>query len=316
MARQGGRLCHPGPRRGAGPRARRLLFGRRRPAACSRRARCCAPPAIRLAEWLYEEGIGENRAILVEDGAIVEAAIELPGLRAGAVVRRRRLTSVAGIATLDDGSEAIVRRARPDRRRGLSRRDRARSDPRAGAAQAAQGPRDRRCRCGQGPALQGRGSATRRRSAAQRARSVRGGRLVGAARGGRDRRDRLRRRRAADEPDAGDDPVRRRRRPRRPRRWREAGAAAAARAIRRLGHRRLDRHRPADPAARPSGRRPRRRSTRSCRSRSSGPRSTASASSRSSAAGGARRSPSCSRPIRSAPPRAPCCAGPSGSPGR
>jgi hypothetical protein len=60
-----------------------------------------------LAEWLYEEGIGENRAILVEDGAIIEAAIELPGLRAGAVVPAR-LTKIAGIATLDDGTEAIV----------------------------------------------------------------------------------------------------------------------------------------------------------------------------------------------------------------
>jgi ribonuclease G len=60
-----------------------------------------------LAEWLYEEGIGENRAILVEDGAIVEAAIELPGLRAGAVVEAR-LINIAGAATLGDGSEAIV----------------------------------------------------------------------------------------------------------------------------------------------------------------------------------------------------------------
>jgi hypothetical protein len=60
-----------------------------------------------LAEWLYEEGIGENRAILLEGGAIVEAAIELPGLRAGAIVAAR-LTNIAGIATLDDRSEAIV----------------------------------------------------------------------------------------------------------------------------------------------------------------------------------------------------------------
>lgn len=60
-----------------------------------------------MAEWLYEEGIGENRAILVEDGVIREAAIELPGLRAGAVVEAR-LTGIAGIATLDDGTEAIV----------------------------------------------------------------------------------------------------------------------------------------------------------------------------------------------------------------
>jgi hypothetical protein len=40
-----------------------------------------------LAEWLYEQGIGENRAILVDEGEIVEAAIELPSaLRVGAVV--------------------------------------------------------------------------------------------------------------------------------------------------------------------------------------------------------------------------------------
>ena len=60
-----------------------------------------------MAEWLYEEGIGENRAILVEDGVIVEAAIELPGLRARAVVPAR-LANIAGIATLDDGTEAMV----------------------------------------------------------------------------------------------------------------------------------------------------------------------------------------------------------------
>jgi Ribonuclease G/E len=43
-----------------------------------------------LPEWLYEEGIGENRAILVERDDILEAAIELPGaLRAGAVVPGR-----------------------------------------------------------------------------------------------------------------------------------------------------------------------------------------------------------------------------------
>jgi hypothetical protein len=61
-----------------------------------------------LAEWLYEEGIGENRAILVEEGGVVEAAIELPGgLRAGSVVEAR-LTAILisgrrGIAAADDG---------------------------------------------------------------------------------------------------------------------------------------------------------------------------------------------------------------------
>lgn len=65
-----------------------------------------------MAEWLFEEGIGEDRAILVEDGAIVEAAIELPGPRAGAVVPAR-LTSVLipgrrAIATLESGDEALI----------------------------------------------------------------------------------------------------------------------------------------------------------------------------------------------------------------
>lgn len=68
---------------------------------------CCALRATSLAEWLYEEGIGENRAILVEGGEILEAAIELPGLRAGAIVVAR-LVSVAGLATLADGTEAVV----------------------------------------------------------------------------------------------------------------------------------------------------------------------------------------------------------------
>ena len=81
-----------------------------------------------MAEWLYEEGIGENRAILVEDGAILEAAIELPGLRAGAVVAAR-LTNIAGIATLGDGTEAMVAplpaaspKARPSAPRSSARR--------------------------------------------------------------------------------------------------------------------------------------------------------------------------------------------------
>lgn len=65
-----------------------------------------------MAEWLYEEGIGENRAILVEDGDILEAAIELPGLRAGSVVPAR-LTRILvparrGIAALEDGGETLV----------------------------------------------------------------------------------------------------------------------------------------------------------------------------------------------------------------
>lgn len=65
-----------------------------------------------LTEWLYEEGIGENRAILVEDGEILEAAIELPGLRAGAIIPAR-LTAIVipgrrGVATLEGGAEALI----------------------------------------------------------------------------------------------------------------------------------------------------------------------------------------------------------------
>ena len=50
------------------------------------------PPDIRLAEagWFFEAGIGENRAIRVEAGEIVEAAIELSGqVRLGSVVEAR-----------------------------------------------------------------------------------------------------------------------------------------------------------------------------------------------------------------------------------
>lgn len=66
-----------------------------------------------MAEWLYEEGIGENRAILVEDGQIAEAIIELPSkLRAGSVVSARLAPIlIAGrraIAVLEDGSEVLV----------------------------------------------------------------------------------------------------------------------------------------------------------------------------------------------------------------
>ena len=66
-----------------------------------------------MAEWLYEEGIGENRAALVEDGTIVEAAIEWPGeLRAG-TVSTARLTKILvpgrrAIVTLAGGGEALL----------------------------------------------------------------------------------------------------------------------------------------------------------------------------------------------------------------
>jgi hypothetical protein len=65
-----------------------------------------------LADWLYEQGIGENRAALVEDRRILEAAIELPGsLRTGAIVEGR-LTNILvparrGIVAVS-GEEALI----------------------------------------------------------------------------------------------------------------------------------------------------------------------------------------------------------------
>lgn len=65
-----------------------------------------------MAEWHYEEGIGENRAILIEGGEILEAAIELPGLRTHSVIAAR-LTKILvpgrrGIAALETGGEALI----------------------------------------------------------------------------------------------------------------------------------------------------------------------------------------------------------------
>lgn len=72
------------------------------------------PPAIRLAEWLYEAGIGENRAALVEGGEIIEAQIERdqPWPRAGAVCRARFQAPLVGRQTalikLDRHGEAVL----------------------------------------------------------------------------------------------------------------------------------------------------------------------------------------------------------------
>ena len=66
-----------------------------------------------MPEWLYEEGIGENRAALVEDERILEAVIERPGpLRTGAILGGR-LTAILvpgrrGIVTIDGGGEVLV----------------------------------------------------------------------------------------------------------------------------------------------------------------------------------------------------------------
>ena len=65
-----------------------------------------------MAEWLFEVGIGEARAALVDNGVILEARIERPGLRCGAVIDAR-LTQILrpghrGIATIASGEEILI----------------------------------------------------------------------------------------------------------------------------------------------------------------------------------------------------------------
>jgi ribonuclease G len=62
-----------------------------------------------LAEWLYEAGIGENRAALVSRGAIWKARIELEGTapRADAVLDARLADRATGKVTLSTGGEAL-----------------------------------------------------------------------------------------------------------------------------------------------------------------------------------------------------------------
>ena len=67
-----------------------------------------------MAEWLYEEGIGEARAALIENGKLVEALIEREhdAARAGAIASGRLIRTVIprrrGIARLDNGQEVLV----------------------------------------------------------------------------------------------------------------------------------------------------------------------------------------------------------------
>ncbi|MBX3595910.1 ribonuclease E/G [Sphingomonas sp.] len=65
-----------------------------------------------MAEWLYEDGIGEARAILIESGRLIEARVELPGLRAGTVTRgrlraERRVELAGGGEALLDGPARV-----------------------------------------------------------------------------------------------------------------------------------------------------------------------------------------------------------------
>jgi hypothetical protein len=67
-----------------------------------------------VAEWLYEDGIGENRAILIEDGDIVAAEVERDGdLRVGTIAEARLVEAdprSGGVVRFADDREAILAR--------------------------------------------------------------------------------------------------------------------------------------------------------------------------------------------------------------
>jgi ribonuclease G len=67
-----------------------------------------------LPEWLIERGIGETRCALIEDGAIVEARIEIDGrARAGAVIAARLTQSAKPTVAAADGIEFLLPRGAP-----------------------------------------------------------------------------------------------------------------------------------------------------------------------------------------------------------
>jgi Ribonuclease G/E len=62
-----------------------------------------------LAEWLYEAGIGEARAALIEDARIVMARIERPGvLRIGAVFEARLIERIAATLARVEGPDGAA----------------------------------------------------------------------------------------------------------------------------------------------------------------------------------------------------------------
>jgi hypothetical protein len=65
-----------------------------------------------LAEWIYEAGIGERRAALIDGGSIIAARIERDsdGVRAGTVAEARWLGGHERLARLDSGEDLYVAR--------------------------------------------------------------------------------------------------------------------------------------------------------------------------------------------------------------
>lgn len=76
-----------------------------------------------MAKWYYEDGIGEERAILVDGGTMLAARVEWnEGSRTGLVVdaklETKRAGAQRGTARLPDGSEALVDRLPRDATEG------------------------------------------------------------------------------------------------------------------------------------------------------------------------------------------------------
>jgi Ribonuclease E/G family len=69
--------------------------------------------AIRLTEWFYEDGIGEERAILVDKGSIIAGRIQhkddiQPGLVAQAQLVTKLVAETRGILRLENGAELLL----------------------------------------------------------------------------------------------------------------------------------------------------------------------------------------------------------------
>src|SRR5262249_3927276 len=108
MARQGGRLCHSGPRCGADPVRLGVLFEYRRIAALRDRAIACGAglPSEMHRDLLISAGPGEWRAVVAAGGVPVALRIERGnGAEAGSLYLGRvvRLLPALGAAEVDIG---------------------------------------------------------------------------------------------------------------------------------------------------------------------------------------------------------------------
>ncbi len=88
-------------------------------------ASCLSPGAFRLAEWLVERGIGEERALLVDHGQAIAARMRWPGaLEAGlvedALLVAKPSASTRGLARFANGETALVDRLPRDAPEGAT----------------------------------------------------------------------------------------------------------------------------------------------------------------------------------------------------